>query len=78
MCYWLGLDKTGYWLGLLCPAVSPEACPLTVAALPVQVQLNGEYVEECYCSKDNCNSAPGRAGPALLLAAPLLGLLAAR
>ena len=42
------------------------------------MQLNGEYVEECYCSKDNCNSAPVPAGPALLLAAPLLGLLAAR
>ncbi|XP_037084257.1 uncharacterized protein LOC119104643 [Pollicipes pollicipes] len=43
-----------------------------------KVQMNGEYIEECYCSKDNCNSAPGlgAVSPLLLLAAPLLALLA--
>lgn len=27
--------------------------------LYLQVQKNGEYIEECYCSQDHCNAAPG-------------------
>ncbi|XP_043204486.1 uncharacterized protein LOC122371826 [Amphibalanus amphitrite] len=44
-----------------------------------KVQLNGEYIEECYCSKDNCNSAPVAAASCLLLllAGQALGVYAA-
>jgi len=71
----IGFIWDGRWRQVIrrCAAVTKQGIN---NACNWKVQRNGEYIEECYCSHDSCNSASTAAVSVLLLmSAPLLTLL---